>query len=127
MLTDREQFKFAFLKECADRGLTIEEAHLVVKQASIGSFLGGIASGGAKLLSTAGTTALAAGLVIPTAVGATTGYMLGTGGGASDEDIEEEKQREVIDAYQVAAERARQRNRLAARKKQQPRMVRSLV
>jgi hypothetical protein len=53
--------------------------------------------------------------------------MLGSGSGASDEDIEEEKQREIIDAYREAAERARRRNQLAARKQNQPRMIRSLV
>lgn len=141
MLTEREQFKVAFLRECAERGLTFEETHQVIKQAlekqavdplgAIGRAAGGVASAGGsilgRLLGLGGRAALTTAVLAPVALGATTGYMLGSNSGASDEDIAEEKQRELTDAYRLAADRARSRNRLAARKRSQPHSVRSLI
>lgn len=127
MLTDRERFKLAFLQRCADNGLTLEQTYETVKQAFLGGLLSGAGNFAGRTASALGRAGLTGALLVPTAAGAATGYMLGSGSGASDEDIEEEKQREIIDAYREAAERARRRNQLAARKQNQPRMIRSLV
>ena len=139
MLTQREMFKVAFLQQCAQLGLTLNETEEMAKEAitrladteKTAIFgLGSIMSGGGKLLSGAGSllrvgTGLAALGVMGAGAGA--GYVLGRGKGISDEDVDEEKSRELIEAYRNAAERARSKANIRHRKKMKPNIVRSLV
>lgn len=155
MLTPQEQWKVACLHVCAEHGLTMEETHAVIKEAiwlletgtfekeAVGGLLAGGLAGAGKLigkgvggvlsfggdallglLKTFGTAALLA----PIALGGVTGAVLGKGfGGTSEEDVEEAKKKELIDAYQSAAERARTKSRIAKRKAARPVITRSLV
>lgn len=129
MLTDRERFKFGFLKQCAEHGLSIEETELLVsacleKQAGL---VGDVAKGTGSLAAFLGKLGLTAGVLGASGLGAATGYALGTQTGVSDEDIAEEKKRELIDAYQNATEQARLQNRLHSRRQTSPQSVRSLI
>lgn len=153
MLSQREMFKVAFLQICAENGFTLEETHQAVKEATAvireGSFNkeGGIRGSIAKWLAErggkisdriiefggdtllfGGKAGLTAAVLAPIAVGSAVGYGLGRGGGNIDpEDVESEKQRELIDAYQSAASRARSKQQLSASRRMKPRSVRSLI
>ncbi len=155
MLTPREQWKVACLHICAEHGLTMEETHAAIKEAVwlietgtfekeaaggllagagglIGSGIGnaatGIAGFGKDLLTTLFKGGLTAALLAPVAVGGVAGYALGKGsGGTSEEDVAEAKKKELINAYQSAAERARTKSRIAKRKAARPIITRSLV
>lgn len=112
MLTERQQFKVAFLQHCALRGLTLEETQLIVKQAIASDKQAGWdpVSWGKTIIDTAkglGTTA-ATGLVLGSAgLGAAGGFLAGRGGGLSDEDVDEAKRNELIAAYQAAVDNLR--------------------
>lgn len=109
------------------------------KRANLGSVLGGARSL-AKGVWDVGRTA-ATGAVIPAAkflavaaplaavgTGSLTGYTLARGGGISDEDIDEEKKRELVDAYRSAAERLRRAREMSSRRAATPvRAGRSIV
>lgn len=157
MLSQREMFKVAFLQICAENGFTLEETHQAVKEATAvirdDSFNKEGIIGGAALAATGtwlghrlgsttdklidalghaglavGKAGLTAGLLAPIAVGSAVGYGLGRGGGNIDpEDVESEKQRELIDAYQSAASRARSKQQLSASRRMKPRSVRSFI
>lgn len=154
MLAPQEQWKVACLHICAEHGLTMEETHVVVKEAIwlietgtfekeaaggllagglagagklVGSGIKGVASFGGSALLTAIKTLGTAALLAPVAVGGLTGYALGRGSGTSEEDVAEAKKQELIDAYQSAAERARTKSRIAKRKAARPIITRSLV
>ena len=140
MLTQREMFKVSFLQQCAQLGLTMDETEEMAKEAiarlsdtektAFGFGLGSIMSGGGSLLRGAGSLlATGAGLAGLGAVGAGAGvgYVLGRGKGISDEDVKEEKSRELVEAYQRAAERARSKSNIRRRKRMKPNIIRSLV
>jgi hypothetical protein len=125
MLTEREQFKVAFLQHCALRGLTLGETHQVVKQAiahekqAFG--LSDAAGAGQKIVDTLkglGTTA-ATGLLLGSAgVGAAGGYLASRGGGIGDEDVEEAKRNELIEAYHAAVDDITRKRKVHAQRQQ---------
>ena len=138
MLTQREMFKVSFLQQCAQLGLTMDETEEMAKEAiarlsdteKTAFGFGSIMSGGGSLLRGAGSLlATGAGLAGLGAVGAGAGvgYVLGRGKGISDEDVKEEKSRELVEAYQRAAERARSKSNIRRRKRMKPNIIRSLV
>lgn len=130
MLDKRQQFKVGFLLKAAQLGMSLSEVESLLaqgleKQAEGWEWFKAIP--GASLLQRAGekaidTTAnvvgnlakgignmgLTAAVMAPIGVGALVGHGLGRAKGlGSNETPEEEKQRELIDAYQRAAEKAR--------------------
>jgi len=125
MLTERQSFKVAFLKRCADAGLTIEETHGCVKEAldnmkQADGLFGAINSLTAKPLNTAwdvvGDTAKTlgnigiTGLVLgPPAAGAGAGYLASRLGDVDEDDIEAAKKKELIEAYRMNAEKLRRK------------------
>lgn len=145
MLTRQQQFKVAFLHVCAEQGLSVEESLPVIKEAIAavesgeftkeGGILGGIGKGlgylGGKAMDIGASGAKilgAAAVLLPVAVGGAAGYALGKNtGGVGEEDVEAEKQQELIDAYRSAAERANSRRQVATRKRATPPRARSLV
>lgn len=155
MLTEKEAFRVAFLQSCAQQGLGLDEAHALVKQALAGpvekaaagnplSWVAGLGGDVLKKL-VGGVTDTATGLggdllrgtgkvlgtslvLAPLGMGAASGYALGRGAGLQDEDIEEEKQRELTEAYRAATERLQMQRRLAERRQQaKPRAGRQLM
>lgn len=117
MATEREIFKAAFLRRCADAGLSIEETHACVKQAletvkeAAGSVLTRPIEKGmdvvgdlAKNVGNIGLTGL---LVGPGLAGMAAGYGASRLSDIDDEDVDSFKQRELIDAYRQYAERIR--------------------
>ena len=147
MLTTREHVKIDILQACAEQGLTLDETLGVVKaatarlemhtekQAGIKDILtlGGLVptlAGKAVDLGATGAKALGTGLVLaPIGIGAGAGYMMGRGKGkVSDEDIQEVKKRELIDAYNRMADESERRSIVSARQRQRRSTpVRSLV
>lgn len=129
MSRSRELFKLAFLEACAHEGLTMEETHEQVKTAiaeaeeaqekeaipvisnllSLGEhagkktmdFLGRALGTGVKIMG-GGL------LVAPVIAGSGAGYLMGKSRGITDEDVEEEKKRELTQAYRDAARRLSQ-------------------
>lgn len=107
-MTPREAFKFGFLLRCADENLSDEETHeriklaeaLLPKQAALVPELfnaaGNLTYGGAVL-----------GLLGAAGAGGLGGYTLAKAT-EPDVSVEEQKQRELTQAYQIQAERARQ-------------------
>lgn len=111
MLTERQSFKFGFLLQCAEEGLTPEQIEqkldAMIKSADTKGFVGGaldvLATGGGLGLAAAGLA------------GAGSGYMLGR---LTDRpiDSEEVKKRELIAVLnQYAAQAKRNASRVAYR------------
>jgi hypothetical protein len=137
MLTPREQLKVAVLQRCAEAGLTLEQTEAYVKEATVrlkqanplGSAAWGALSGVGNMAKDFGTRALGgtfehavvpmakgfgiAAMAAPLAVGGLVGHLAGRGGGITDEDIQEERQRELVDAYHDAVERIQANRRRA--------------
>ena len=148
MLTSREMMKVAILQRCAEAGLSPEQTCGVVKEAAdqlekdaflpqVGAALKGIAGAGKSLLGGAGdvlkalspmaTAAGGATLLAPVAAGGLAGHLLARGTEISDEDIKEEKKRELVEAYRSATERADSNRRTAKSRASRPRAARSLL
>jgi hypothetical protein len=113
MLDDRQAFKVGFLRKCADAGLTIEETHAVVKQAtamvksSVVNVLPDVLQEPYKQLMGAGGHALrgmgdiglTAAIAGPAVLGAGAGYLAGQVTDVDDTDVKALKQQELIDEY----------------------------
>ena len=139
MLTQREIFKVAFLERCAQLGLDMDETEMVAKEAiarlneptekEAGIFgmvkdILGAGFSGAKTLGAVGAIGIGGASILG---GAGIGYLAGRTRGISDDDVQQEKSRELIQAYRHAAERAQSKSRLRRRKKMKPNIIRSLV
>ena len=131
-MNERQAFKLAFLRRCAERGLTPDEIETLadtgtIKQADGQGFLssllnravpsavgGGLAGpGGAALVGTGQTlrSALLPTLLGSAAVGGGGGYLAGMAMDSLDEQNPEEiKQRDIINRYNLAAQKAEQLN-----------------
>src|SRR5687767_11511103 len=110
MLTPREAFKVGFLRRCADAGMTAEETHYSVKQATAMLKSGianellmkpyqttlDVAGGTAKSL---GNLGIWGALIGPAAVGGAAGYGLSRLTDIDDTDVDAIKTRELIDEY----------------------------
>jgi len=148
MLTPRESFKVAFLQRCAERGLTCEETRTLAKTAAdclaaaekqagdplesvpvLGTAIGAGKAGlreafsFAKWLAQTGTS-----LTLPLLLfgPAAAGTLAGTGLGAmrgemNDQDVDELKLQDKIEAYRREAEQARFRNASLQRRRDQTR------
>ena len=136
-LTQREAFKVGFLGQCADRGLSLDEAHQHIKQAihhlelgkagvagAVGATargLGGLLSG----ISSLAGTALMLPLVVGAPIGAGLGYSLAQLRGINDMTPEEITTNEKIEALRRAASRAKMRTRQdkKPKKSRRPRLL----
>jgi len=107
-MSPQEGFKIGFLLACADRGLDAEEAHGLVKRAFAG--LDSVLDLPGRALSalgpTAAQTAILAGVGLPIAAGAGTGWAAAK---LTDDDsnVEEAKTDEVLAEYQRLTDQAR--------------------
>jgi hypothetical protein len=124
-MTARESFRFGFLKSCAEQGLDVKQAQdlaqsLVEKRAVAGA-LGGVVAAleGAKSLAGSGLQALAMPLLMaPVAaagIGGAGGYLaaqLGNRGGDLKHQVGAAHKRELIEAYNLYAQRAQDRTAL---------------
>ena len=113
MLDERQAFKIGFLRKCADAGLTIEETHEAVKQAtalvkqSAVNVLPDILQEPYKALVGAGGHALkgiadygmTGALLGPGLLGAAGGLAAGSLTDVDDTDVKALKQQELIDEY----------------------------
>lgn len=120
-MNDREAFKFGFIQQCIEVGLTTPQDMLsVVKQAGMGAGpLALLYSGGEALKGLAGAVqefgswALPAALVAPPAIGYGLGRLAGRAGNSvSDTDVEGVKNQELIDEYRQQASRLRREGSL---------------
>lgn len=104
MLTDRENFKFAFMSRCIEEGITTpDEIHQTVKRAidelespPQEKKADGIAASFMDALSRMGSVALPVALAAPPILGAGAGYMAARAGDVDDADVEEVKRQELI-------------------------------
>jgi hypothetical protein len=139
MLTPCQAFKAAFLHRCVEQGLTLEQTHELVKQAChelenpgektafiwpwikenipgvevASNIAGGLAHGMASRLP---GLALAGYVGIPAALGGAAGYGISQLEGLNDEDADEIKIQEKIEAYRRAADRAALQQKLHQRR-----------
>lgn len=136
MLSDRQIFKAAFLHTCVTAGLDIEQTQEVAKralaevrevesprqdkQASVWPWLLANVPGlstasdvvsrtASGVLSKAPEFAVGTYVGLPVAAGAATGYLAAKARGLNDEDSEELKTNETIDAYRRAVQQIRLR------------------
>lgn len=136
MLTDCQAFKAAFLARCQTLGLDLGETHLLVKEAIARleaenvkqaadplSYIPGFQtvtdaiSGTAKtVLPLASEVGLGLAIGLPVAAGAGAGYLAAKAQGLSDENPDDVKAREKIDAYRRAALRAQVQRGLRKRR-----------
>jgi hypothetical protein len=121
-LTARQAFKVAFLQRCAERGLSMEETHQLVKTAIVslekqsfdpldfaintGKSIAGM---GVDTVGALGSAAVPLALLGPPAVGGLAAYTAAQLSDVDDDDITDIKLREKVDAYRRAAETARAR------------------
>lgn len=104
-LSDREAFKVGFLARCVEDGLDRDQMLQTVKQAAdkLAGFLGDIGGMASGAFHTAAPLALLA----PPALGALAGAGLAKATDIDDADVDDVKDREVIDAYQTEAAKLR--------------------
>lgn len=137
MLDQCQTFKAAFLHRCLQHGLSLEQTHALVKEACASleagegiktatgpwpwlkdnipgvSLLADAASGAAKSVGSAVPgLALGAYLGIPIVAGGAAGYGLAQIEGLNDEDPQEIKTQEKIEAYRRATQRAELQRKL---------------
>ena len=123
MLTAQDAFKVGFLARCVEDGLDESQIVASVKRASdmmekyasgggggilgslpvVGGLLGGAANAVGSMAPYAATAAIAA----PPLLGGAAGYALAKGTDIDDRDVEDVKNREVIDEYARQTEKLR--------------------
>lgn len=113
-LTNREAFKVGFLARCVEARMTPEQMLSQVKQAQVlltkHAFLDSIANGVAGMGKSLASYAIPAALIAPPVLGGLAGYGLAKATDVDDTDVDEIKNREVIDEYKrQAAKLQRQR------------------
>ena len=106
MLTNCEAFKFGFLARCTEEGLSLPQAHGLVKQALFGlDKLPGMAVDTTKDVAGTGLAwGIPLALGAPLAAGAAGGYGLAKVMDISDRDKDEVKGDELTDEYRRNAE-----------------------
>lgn len=112
-LSAHEAFKVGFLARCVEDGLLPEQieasakvaADLMEKQAVIGPILSGAAEIGKGALGTVANYGLPTAIVAPPLLGGLLGYGLAKATDIDDRDVEDVKNREVIDEYNRQTEK----------------------
>lgn len=112
-MSPREAFKAGFLLSCADKGMTADEAHALVKKAfgpGAGNVVGELIEAPGRIISSVGPGLMGAGALaaigLPIAAGA------GVGWGAAkltddDSNVDEAKTDELLAEYQRLTDQAR--------------------
>lgn len=106
-LTAHEAFKCGFLSRCIEDGLAPEEiarsvkvaCDLLEKEAVVGSLLSSVAELGKGAVGAAAHYGIPAAIVAPPLLGAAGAYGLAKMTDIDDRDVEDVKNREVIDEY----------------------------
>jgi hypothetical protein len=123
MLSKQEAFKFGFITNCVEEGLSIEDMRVRVKKASDcldaleslekqGGGFSELVDDAGDLFKTVARTAGGALLFAPPALGAAAGYLHSKSTDVDDDDVEDIKSQELIDEYERQAEKLRQTKRL---------------
>lgn len=99
MLDSRTAFKVAFLKKCAEQGLTLEETHEVVKQALNQKQAGVFRDS----FSTVKNLGLAAALAGPPIAGYAIGSTIPKLTDMEEQDVKDMKKRQLIEEYRRLA------------------------
>lgn len=112
MLSAREAFKVGFLARCAEDGLSLPESLEAVKTATeklafLGSLVGGAMDMGKSVIGTGMHYGVPLALAAPPALGALAGAGLAKATDIDDEDVNEIKDREVLNAYKNETARLR--------------------
>jgi hypothetical protein len=106
MLTPREAFKVGFLSRCVEEGLTLKEAHDLVKTAHEklagipgADIPGKIIDLAKPVVSNALGYGIPIGLAAPPILGGLAGYAASRATDIDDTDVDEIKQRELVEEY----------------------------
>ena len=123
MLSSQEAFKFVFISNCVEKGLSIEQMRAEVKQASdqmdsmvkqadLSGFFAPLAQpivdDAGDIVKNMSNLAMASLLLAPPAIGAAGGILHSNLSDIDEEDVEDVKKRELVDEYQRQAKRLRQ-------------------
>ncbi len=114
MLSDREAFKTGFLARCVEAGLDRNQILTAVKSANdkVAGLLD-LPIDAAKGLFHFGTgTLLPAAMIAPPILGGLAGYGLSKATDINDDDVNDVKDREVLNAYRTEAEKLRRQRLL---------------
>jgi fructose/tagatose bisphosphate aldolase len=126
-LTARESFKVAFVNQCLQQGMTLEEIHETikaghVKMAAITDLITapikGISQAAGSTAGTLGQLGLLGALAAPPIIGGTLGYTAARATDIDEHDTKAQKQRELIAELRRLTQQA-QTNRLAKQYKNQ--------
>ena len=112
-LLPRDAFKVGFLQQCAAEALTPEQMlqrikaakDVLEKKAGIGDLVSGTAHAAGGLVKTLGSYAIPIGLAAPPVLGGLAGYGLAKATDLDDTDVDDIKNRELVEEYQRQAER----------------------
>lgn len=136
MLTRKQAFVTAFLGQCADAGLDMNETATAVKEAADKlaalntlwekpyNTMWDLAGGLGRIGTSVGTAGL---IAAPLALGAAGGYGAAQLTNLNDEDVDETKIKELIDEHKRLAQRARMSAALSQSKRQTVRRGRPLI
>jgi len=133
-MDDRQAFKFGFMLKCIDNGLTTPgEMLTAVKQAEAAldapvkqaegpmSMLGSAWNGATGLANTALSWGIPLALAAPPLLGAGIGHLAAKAQDISDQDVDEAKNNELIEAY--GREAARSRREGVIRRQTKPKSI----
>lgn len=118
MLTAKEAFKIGFLAKCAEDGLTPDEMLSRVTQAKAAiekrAFIGGLLGSAAGAVGGAAKNVAGYGiplaLAAPPILGGLAGYGLAKATDVDDTDVEDIKNRELVEEYKRQAAKLQQQN-----------------
>lgn len=116
MLTAKEAFKVGFLAKCAEDGLTPDQMLARVKQAKDAlekrAFIGGLLGSAAGAVGGAAKSVAGYGiplaLAAPPILGGLAGYGLAKATDVDDTDVDDIKNRELVEEYKRQAEKLKQ-------------------
>lgn len=125
-LTPRDSFKAGFLERCARDGLTPEQMLAAVGTAAAAlektAVLGALLGKGLDLGAHAGKTMLGYGLpaalIAPPVLGGLAGYGLAKATDVDDTDVDEIKNRELVEEYRRQADRMKRQKAVRAYKQE---------
>lgn len=117
MLTAKEAFKVGFLRKCAELGMTEDEIGQTIKSANIGvdSVLNAITGVAKPVVEKTLQVGIPAALLAPPIAGGLAGYGASKLTDIDDTDVEELRQRELVDEYRRLTARLKQRRDMLKR------------
>ncbi len=118
MLTEREAFKVGFLSRCVEEGLSTEETQQRVKIAAeklanaFSSAIGAVGGAAKPIVGNALGWGIPLALAAPPIAGGLAGFLASQTTDIDDTDIDEVKQRELIDEYKRQTQKMRHDNQI---------------